>query len=364
MLLIPLCPNIEILRISEPYWPLAELLKRINSKNSELVALQKLREVRFLTVPFDKREYTPHCFLVSMRSFHRLPSIESISIHSICIPEGTFFQLAPRKSNISKIFIDKSSMWSNEIANIIRHPKTLKEFKFAAGGQLPTFDKGDSEIQPKTLGKALQCHKSSLRVLDLDVDTTLRCWNVDWEAEELESESDDYDAEPGFYDSDLDVANIAEPTSHENATKFGLTIGSFHDFTALTHLSIGVELLLGQGDAWHTRQLSDLSPPIYCLVDRLPPNLEFLCIRGFDGNRDEHSCYAKIIFEMMEMQEEYLPSLKEVQGVTGFIPSSGSVTCVSDQEDPDSWASSSDPDDPDGPDNNGHDVNDMSEDSD
>ena len=209
MLLIALCPNIEILKVDEPVSSVDEVLKRANSKNFTSVALQKLREVRVINTVDDKRTYNACGFLYYMKYFHRLPSIESITAQSICIGVDQFFRLAPRKSNISKIFINHSSMPTHKLRTIIEHPKALKEFRLVVGGRVVVDETGsDCCIQPKGLGRALQLHKSSLRVLDLDVDS-IKCQGTIDEAGEVESENDD---ESDLSDRDSD-SNDTENTN-------------------------------------------------------------------------------------------------------------------------------------------------------
>lgn len=364
MLLIALCPNIQMLKVDEPRWPIQELLKRVNSKDSSFVALQELREVRLIIPAYDTRIYKACGFVECMRCFHRLPSIESISVSSICIGEGQFFRLAPGVSNISKIFIDHSTMSSHKLRTITEHPKALKEFRFSVGGRMVLDERSsDCYIQPKILGRALQLHKSSLQVLDLDADSVLHQGTVD-EAEEIETESDD-ESDLSDCDSDLDDinnANTTESASSRNTIEpqeFGTTIGSFHDFTALTHLSIGMKLLLGEDEGWYKREIGNF-PPTYRLADRLPPNLEYLCIRGFTPGESEH--YTEAILEMMETRAECLPCLKEVRGVAECVPNSESVEDAYEQEDllwedTDSWASDDDSN------NNGDDDDDDDDDN-
>ncbi|KAK2757054.1 hypothetical protein FQN54_005023 [Arachnomyces sp. PD_36] len=344
ILFIILCPNIQILKVDEPRGPVADLLRRVNSKDPTLIALQRLREVRLINQGYDEAIYNVCGFVECMRFFHRLPSIESISASFICIGEGQFFRLASRVSKFSKIYIDHSSMSTHKLRTIIEHPKTLKEFRYSIGGRTVLDERSsDCSIQPKILGRALQLHKSSLQVLDLDADSILSSnQGFSDETGEVESESDD-ESDYSDYESDFsEYVDETECSSHH----FGTTIGSFHDFTALTHLSIGVKLLLGEDEAWYRRKLNE-APPTYCLADRLPPNLEYLCIRGFTKDGDEH--YTKAVFNMMETRAKHLPHLKEVLGVEECIPNGESVSPEDSYGQKglwlagtDSWASSDD----------------------
>jgi len=174
----------------------------------------------------------------------------------------------------------------------------------------------------KTLGKALLCQKSTLRVLDLDIDAYLPdrdgdeftndLQRQDEEQENLELMPADWKIDQAESSGPLWLWDIAD-TRH-----YGLTIGSLHDFQTLAHLSIGIILLLGPGPNSLSRDRNQKEPP-YRLVDALPPSLEFLRIRGYRAG--ENSVYDSHMQELMDRKSEKLPRLSTVEGYSQEIPS-------------------------------------------
>lgn len=86
------------------------------------------------------------------------------------------------------------------------------------------------------------------------------------------------------------------------------TIGSLHDFKALTHLSIGIKLLLGPPGS--------ITP--FRLVDALPKSLRSLTIRGY--TKGAVAKYDAAIEELLARRTEVLPALVEIWGVEECIP--------------------------------------------
>jgi hypothetical protein len=101
----------------------------------------------------------------------------------------------------------------------------------------------------------------------------------------------------------LELYDIPDDRAYNN------TIGSLHDFAALTHLSLGVKLLLGPPDSTMSLRL----------VDVLPKSLRSLTIRGYTKGVVER--YDTAIRELLACQAEVLPGLGEVRGVEELIPS-------------------------------------------
>lgn len=87
------------------------------------------------------------------------------------------------------------------------------------------------------------------------------------------------------------------------------TIGSLHDFEQLTHLNLGVRLLLGPPD----------STTPFRLLDALPKSLESLTIRGY--TKGVVAKYDAAIEELLARRSEVLPALTEVRGIDELIPS-------------------------------------------
>jgi hypothetical protein len=166
----------------------------------------------------------------------------------------------------------------------------------------------------KTLGKALWSSRSSLRKLDIDVDSMLFDDSHDEEEYvERRAEEEDYIEEPYWRDEyfrqdEADSPGPLELYQVPDDRTYNNTIGSLHDFEALTHLSLGVKLLLGPA--------SSLTP--FRLVDALPKSLRSLTIRGY--TKGVVAKYDAAIRELLARRAEVLPALVRISGEE-LIPS-------------------------------------------
>jgi hypothetical protein len=167
----------------------------------------------------------------------------------------------------------------------------------------------------KILGKAIWSSRSSLRKLDIDVDSMLSDDNHDEEEYvERRTEEADYIEEPYWRDEyfrqdEADSPGPLELYEVPDDRTYNNTIGSLHDFEALTHLSLGVKLLLGPPGS--------ITP--FRLVDALPKSLRSLTIRGY--TKGVVAKYDAAIGELLACRAEVLPALAEVSGVEELIPS-------------------------------------------
>lgn len=166
----------------------------------------------------------------------------------------------------------------------------------------------------KTLGKALWSSRSSLRKLDVDVDSMLSDDSHDEEdetecfAEDTTMEKD-YWRDEYFRQDEHDSPGPLELYELPDDRAYNNTIGSLHDFEALTHLSLGIKLLLGPPD----------STTPFRLADALPKSLESLTIRGY--TKGVVAKYDATIVELLARRSEIFPALAEVDGVEELIPS-------------------------------------------
>ena len=259
--LISLCPNITSLRINgiHPQTVLGEFLTRNNYGGLPGRFLAKLQKVLVHGYQsHDERNYSHllsmHCF----RFFHRLPAVDTFSFDALENYQELHAFFPPKVSpGIKKIVIAHSKLSDYLIYNMIRIPVALEEFShtdsFALWGA-----KSDSveTIYPKTLGKCLLEHKDSLRVLHITAHglaTPAEDSRVDeykrstheieaWEAGEQGKGhlSDEINSRYFLNDKtespkDLPFFVDEIPTTREYAWN---SIGSLHDFTNLTHLSI------------------------------------------------------------------------------------------------------------------------------
>lgn len=340
-ILLSLCKNIEKLYIGEinPSWgtdePLSGYLLKSNYAQIPNPGLQKLREVELANDGFppygsswfDERVYSRVEFMDYMQYFHRLPSIHSITMDAVGEYQAEREFFPERCGNFKKIHITHSDISSSMFDQIIAISKDLEDVKLSIGG-LWSQDGGSPLFALATIGERLSEHRSTLKRLDLDVDgnseedTPEDMYGDYWE-EELEGLQKLFEE---FYGHDYLALDkeAAAPPSVSDASKrtYGRTIGSLHDFEALTHLSIRLKGLLGPpfGERWsHTRIPEHEQKPPFRLVDGLPPNLEYLCI--YDYERGAHSDFDGYINELLAEKAERYPKLKEILGIDEFVPS-------------------------------------------
>jgi hypothetical protein len=351
-LILIMCPNIERLTYSScppPYMPdrnvyrehlLPKTLLRNNYGKLPQKHLQKLRHVRLLPevgVSYNGGDtYEFIDLLAEARLFHRLPAIESISVDGITSNNDAdhLGEFPPRTSNVKSIHVGHSMLPSSELAPLIRMPRNLEEFTHSVGGRDSNDGKqkiSAADIEPrtlanrsntgghytftaKTLGKALHTSRHSLLKLDIDVDDMLSDDKHDEEeyaencAEEEEYGEESYWRDAYFRQDEADSPGPLELYEVPNDRTYANTIGTLHDFEALTHLSVGVKLLLGPPGS--------MTP--FRLIDALPKSLRFLTIRGY--TKGVVAKYDAAIGELLARRAEVLPALLEVRGVEECIP--------------------------------------------
>ncbi|GKU01129.1 f-box containing protein [Fusarium langsethiae] len=267
IILFSLCEQITILRIAEFPTLLREYLLKNNYGQLNRFALQQLKTVEFVKeYPLDNRVYVIVEFLEYVRHFGKLPAMESLTMEGVMETEVNDL-VSPGTSNIKNIHLTHCEISGSTLSKMIRSSKALKELRVSLGG-LWHMDMGAWNIRPQTVGKSLQQHQNSLNMLDLDI------LNFDY-------------------------------TEIESWENISLTIGSLHDFHAMTHLSIGLSALFGPS---YGRK----EPP-FRLIDGLPPNLECLCLYGYvKGECEEIDSHVN---ELMQDKGKRLPRLVNIQGV-------------------------------------------------
>lgn len=334
------CPNIRCLRIGVfPVDPILKVLAENNAKRYRFGCLENLEEVQILADEDDAdgRFYNSTEFMLMMKLFHRLPSIQVARVGCTFMGKSDLRKLVPKKSNISQIIIEHSDMDTADLVQILGHPQALYVFEYGVGGRAKSGR--TSRIIPIKIGRALQQHRSTLQILSFDVDEEIS-WLLPSRDDPMEVQSDYFDENDDhieYEDSDLEESSDSDsdPENEEShpsndqiqeetipPRKYGLTIGSLHDFSELTHFSIGINLLAGPGTPI-------TPPPPRRLIDSLPPSLEFLCIFGYREGQNEY--HTSVVSELMEKKAERFPRLKEVYGVLDHFPNSKSV------EDPDNY---------------------------
>ncbi|KKZ63453.1 hypothetical protein EMCG_02264 [[Emmonsia] crescens] len=319
-LLLAICPNIEILRveyIDGQYFE--QLFKMAKTPSKQRNYLQNLRQLDLLrqtgSYVDPDGSYSSFDVAANLRLIAHLPSIESFTVRGVWICEDAVpCWLPPGSSNIKKLNLCYSQFTDDHLRYLIRHPKALEEFTFSSGQLIEPIQDERKKNKAKLLGKKLLCHKSTLKVLDLDVDNYLEYYKYYHYCTGSEAEEEDWES---------DDPRVVEPRfswEEPDTRLYGETIGSLHDFTALKRLSIGVKALLGgpsRSDDEDWDQESEKERVPIRLIRDLPPNLEYLCIRGYVPGEDPG--YTSQMEEFMANKTKWPPSLKEVHGITECV---------------------------------------------
>ncbi|KAI0109623.1 hypothetical protein GGR51DRAFT_101705 [Nemania sp. FL0031] len=319
-ILMLLCPNIEILKYEEGSKIIENVLRRNNYGVFPETHLKKLRDVTIIPTNDlfrgDDRFYTHLNLLDLVRMFHRLPAIESVSTDTVGIDSGMPYlvRFPPAVSNLKRIRVGHAMYGTDIIRPLIRLSRRLEEFTFTTGGR-NNLHGGFATRSAKVIGKALYEHRTSLRKIDIDIDEYIGGRDED-------SPSDEAPSNDPWYKTDLNISTKPS-TTVPNTREYGKTIGSMHDFESLTHLSIGIGLLLGPRK--YRAEENEEAP--FRLAEALPNSLEYLMIRGY--KRGTVPSYDSQIDEFLLTKQERLPSLKELHGIDETIPIAVSI------EDPD-----------------------------
>jgi hypothetical protein len=230
--------------------------------------------------------------------------------------------------------IEHAMFRDNTVTWLIRMAKALESLTWSCGGRYSL--NGLGGFRGEKVGKALLCQKETLRHLDIDIDGVLgipsdgceddleEYAGYEEEEEQLRREKDDafrpdcynapgkkcYAAERAL-DTGLPIFIWQLPTTRA----YDRTIGSMHDFNALKHLSIGIKLLLGYPFGYN----GELPIAPHRLVDALPPNLEYLLIRGY--KKEEFELWDSQVEDFQAKRAENFPALQAVHGLDTFVPS-------------------------------------------
>ncbi|KAI0476872.1 hypothetical protein F4859DRAFT_514204 [Xylaria cf. heliscus] len=330
-LLLMLCPNIEILKYEEGSEIVENILRRNNYGLLPATHLKKLRDVTLIPtsqmVIGDKRFYTNLDILALLRLFHRLPAIESVSTDAVGpnLDGGYVDHFPPATSNLKRIHIGHSAHGTDVIGPLIRVPKRLEEFTLSTGGRC--IQDGQVDRCAETIGKALHGHRSSLRKIDIDIDEYIGGHEGHEDEDEYE-EGEEEESKDEWYYRDMEISTGPLTTAQMQKTReYGATIGSMHDFESLTHLSIGIGLLLG-GCSWGVKEHEEAP---FRLADALPKSLEYLLIRGYV--RGKVARYDDQIDEFLRLRQDRLPSLRELHGIDETIPIGLSIKSPDDNYD-------------------------------
>ncbi|KAK7222497.1 hypothetical protein V2G26_010500 [Clonostachys chloroleuca] len=321
VVLLSLCKNLSTLHIAEPMFGFSPILEDYFLKNNyglmQSPGLQNLKKVEILPGAWWITEtvYGQLEFLRLFQYFHRLPAINAISIDSFQEYQSNHCTFIPRTGNMKSLKLEHVDIDDSLLGLLISIPKVLVELKVSLGGK-EHIDGGLPTTRPHSIGRALAQHKETIVSLDLDLDLCVSEFICEGEVRD-DPDDEDSDIETfgrDYYKMDQETRLLVQkpPIALES---YGWTIGSLHEFTSLTNLSIGIYTLLGPPH-WRGERLARQPP--FRLIDALPPNLESFCLYGY--KKGENAEVDEHVNEFVNNKEARFPRLKEVSGIEEEAP--------------------------------------------
>ncbi|KAL4737127.1 hypothetical protein BDV11DRAFT_207040 [Aspergillus similis] len=261
-------------------YPLCRIMKAIHESPLQCGYLTNLRAVELFTPRPGSQMYDQADIIGRMEIFQGLPSLETIVVegaswgtrHTTGFAETRFTVGTCRAK---KICITHSKFGTDVLAGVLSAVSELREFTYRTGGRLghPHFHDAN-DYNPCTFFKFLLIHRRTLRTLDLDCDAQLE--------ESMNAYYDGGDTVLEHYPDELNRTCGPYCRYKELLGCIFALDGGLRDFTALTHLRIGVKTLVLFALGINTR-LSQARPYLdeFMLLHALPPNLQVLTVRGF-----------------------------------------------------------------------------------
>ncbi|RAL00820.1 uncharacterized protein BO80DRAFT_382159 [Aspergillus ibericus CBS 121593] len=306
-LLVASSPQLVSLAISPPFWeytssprddspddislltakiekyPLAKFLKQANSANLSRRSpyLGHLKHFRLLTTgkksDARSRACAPQDLLLCIELVHALPGIQSLQVQAIqgfgnASGPALAGMLPPASSNISRLDLRGCDFKSELLCRVICAVKCLRELRYSVvpGGCYAGFVE---LFNRRSLIQAVLRHRRTLEVLDLDFDDRV-----------------------GQF--------LASGVGGDDR---GCGREGLRGFSALRSLSLGVHCL------WYIASGMGVNEVV--LVNQLPSQLEFLCVRGYE--RGEADVMDRMVAGVATNK---LPALRTVVGITQCIP--------------------------------------------
>ncbi|KAF4209151.1 hypothetical protein CNMCM8927_007518 [Aspergillus lentulus] len=251
------------------------LLRETNKNPLGKPYLQNLRKVYMINLghdDLDDREvYVSMDFIGCLAMLRNLPSLEWIGTDVLAEDDNEKSSLEAKSSNVPCIASNHSCVPTKYLTPVIRSCGVLKEFEYSIGGR-GLADGTHAIFNPKTFILSILDHRTTLEKLDLDAEGHIYDFTF---REPADFEFDGENARPKAQ------AYWKEPPPNS----FWDQAWCLKDFVALEPLSIGVNLLLyfaaGVNNEKESKSVS--------LVEYLPPNLEYLCIRGYEKGKRKHN---------------------------------------------------------------------------
>ncbi|KAJ5123937.1 uncharacterized protein N7515_007762 [Penicillium bovifimosum] len=319
IMLIVVSPNLTSMAFVPPCcgdkdFPLAVFLTEANASPKNKPYLRLLSDVTLITQSVyhweDQRWlWMRERFFRFLNYVDNLLSIESVTTDFVESETYSLYRHGFKVgySNISRIFINRSSLDSLSLAVLVSSFKVLREIQYYAGGG----SLWDTPFDPKSFLKAMCRHKDTLEILDVDVACQFNLLEIK-DKERREFAMDHQESDPDPYSSKERREFVSQVQSH---------YGTLKDFVALKRLSLGIDLLLyfakGISFDW-------TSPGEYFnapLIDCLPDSLEYLCVRGYrKGVNRKHDKDMKKLLAHLKRKKSGSSSLKEIKGIEETIP--------------------------------------------
>lgn len=262
----------------------------------------------------------------------RLPSIETVRFDAVQKDENSSVRLPPRSANYSRIIIRYSILDSEVYTNVIESAKALREVTFSIGGRASS-DGSFCPVYPTRLFKSLFEHRKTLEHLDLDVEDSVHGLFRDYPSRKYdEDDEDEFNEEEYKAEWEDELQELASATPDDNARESPAPY-RLRSFENLKHLSLGIQLLYYYARGIEEDKIKDEDH--FSLVDYLPPNIESLCIYGYEKGNMTASNIAGLrldehISTLLAEKDVKLPFLKSIEGVDELIPNDKMV------DDPDS----------------------------
>ncbi|KAJ5672641.1 hypothetical protein N7507_001768 [Penicillium longicatenatum] len=308
-------------------------LDRVNNSprsQETLPFLHHLRQVQFLVDPDTKINrwyyYQPYDLYGSLNLVRRLPAVESIRVDAIMSMQRPSIEPPPRSANYTKITIRNSNIDYHHLVRVIESAKRLEEFTYAVGGRGST-DGMLSMFSPDHVFRALLLHADSLVHLDLDV-----------EAETPLAETFDPTLGQHFFGNMDNRSSRSQPAYQQEwadelqelQQEQGSQASpcSLRGLTNVKNLSLGIHTLYYLARGIGTDQVDDAS---FAIVDHLPPNLEALCIYGYEkGMKPQVKGLPDDVFDrqlekLLAEKDTKLPRLSYIEGIDEFIENATTI---------------------------------------
>ncbi|RSL81456.1 hypothetical protein CEP51_005814 [Fusarium floridanum] len=336
VIILAMCKNISTLYLGDlivpwgryhiPHSMVGAYLEAMRLGQVPQPSLQKLKRVEMIEgrngafSGYGRATFTAPFFF-----FNQLPEFKELVADAVEEYQVEALPVEPGSSNVDKIEITHSNVYTKTMVTILKAPRALREFTLWLGG-MSNRDGSSCWVVTKEIGEALATQKETLEKLDLDLSMgsdsdspwpDLKEGQKPWP--ESLTDPNDVKEDEEYEDEDEEEDNEADkPRRIFYSGPTGTTLGSLADYHALKHLSINPGTLLTPTERGINYLRPLKSKPARRLINLLPPNIESLCLYGYV--KGESRLMDKQVKELMEKKGERLPKLKEVRGVEETVP--------------------------------------------